>query len=511
MVEFTDEAVIPASIEDAFRRALSIDAHEAAFRASHERAVAGVTSGVIGLEEQVTWRARHFGVMWTMTSRITELDRPHRFVDEQARGPFRRFRHEHTFESVEGGTLMRDRVTFEAPFGLLGRLAERLVLARYMRHLIAVRNEFLAAPEVAPDPASGIEPPMRFAMRFEPVVSRWSRWFGGTRSTAWVDVSTSELLARFGPWQVRTPRTNIVSASITGPYQAWKVAGPPRVSYADRGVTFGTSRGPGVCLGFAEPVTGALPFGLLRHPSLTVTVDDPRALIEHLGPLPDAVPVHVTRAKGSLIGVLRGIRSWTNRSTVRVRRRFAEKIVVPDQASDERPDGQPVQSGVGALFHRTYVTTVCGASIDANRAMARIQADPNVISAPAMAPFVKERGEPGRMALGDRYVLETAGPWRAPVEVVEIDDRSFRFATLDGHMEAGLIEFRVESDDPGSLSLVIESWARSGGRAFDAVYDKLHLGKAVQSETWAVAGERFVELTGGSPRGPTQITEERST
>jgi ligand-binding SRPBCC domain-containing protein len=113
--------------------------------ASGERAVGGVTSGRIGLGEEVTWKARHFGVPFTMTSRITELDRPTAFVDEQVRGPFTRWRHEHRFEPTATGTRMTDDVTFAAPCGPIGLIAERLVLATYLRRLIDVRNAHLVA------------------------------------------------------------------------------------------------------------------------------------------------------------------------------------------------------------------------------------------------------------------------------------------------------------------------------------------------------------------------------
>ena len=148
MVRFELTSVMPVAIEVAFDLSLSIDLHADAFAGSGERAVAGVVTGQIQLGEFVTWRARHFGRTWTMTSVITESDRPHRFVDEQRRGPFRSFRHEHVFSSVAGGTEMVDRVQFEAPFGPIGRIAERLVLDRYLRRLIEVRNEFLIATAI---------------------------------------------------------------------------------------------------------------------------------------------------------------------------------------------------------------------------------------------------------------------------------------------------------------------------------------------------------------------------
>ena len=143
MVRFDAQALLPVDPETAFDLSLSIDAHLDSFERSGERAIGGVTAGVIGLGEFVTWRARHFGITWTMTSTITEWDRPRRFVDEQRKGPFRSFRHEHRFEPTDQGTRLLDHVEFEAPFGLLGRAVERLVLARYLRHLIDVRNAFL--------------------------------------------------------------------------------------------------------------------------------------------------------------------------------------------------------------------------------------------------------------------------------------------------------------------------------------------------------------------------------
>jgi ligand-binding SRPBCC domain-containing protein len=89
----------------------------------------------------VTWRARHFGIWFTMTSKITRLVRPEYFVDEQVRGPFRSFHHEHRFALEAGGTVMVDTLTITSP--ILGRLAERAVLVPYLRRLIRRRNEHL--------------------------------------------------------------------------------------------------------------------------------------------------------------------------------------------------------------------------------------------------------------------------------------------------------------------------------------------------------------------------------
>ena len=133
-------AAPPARVFDA---SLDIDAHLASMEASGETAVAGVTSGLIGLGETVTWRAKHFGVTWRMTSKIVELERPLRFVDEQVKGPFRNFRHEHVFHPEGEGTLMTDVISFEAPLGPLGLIAERLILNAYLPKLIDERNDYL--------------------------------------------------------------------------------------------------------------------------------------------------------------------------------------------------------------------------------------------------------------------------------------------------------------------------------------------------------------------------------
>ncbi|MHA7145349.1 SRPBCC family protein [Arthrobacter sp. TmT3-37] len=126
-----------------FNRSRSIDAHTGSMAHSREKAIAGTTTGLISLGEQVTWRAWHFGLPIHMTSRIVEMESPDYFVDEQIKGPFRRFRHAHEFSHADGVTTMVDRIRFAAPLGPLGRLVEVLVLERYLKKLIETRNRFL--------------------------------------------------------------------------------------------------------------------------------------------------------------------------------------------------------------------------------------------------------------------------------------------------------------------------------------------------------------------------------
>ncbi len=138
------ETEIAARVGECFDLSVSVDAHTSSMSASRERVVGGVSSGSMRLGDSVTWQARHFGLPFRMTSAITVHERPHRFVDEQTRGPFRAWWHEHSFTETEtGGTRMVDVVEFRAPVGLLGALVDRLVLRRYLRSLLDQRNQWL--------------------------------------------------------------------------------------------------------------------------------------------------------------------------------------------------------------------------------------------------------------------------------------------------------------------------------------------------------------------------------
>ncbi|MDP5228003.1 MULTISPECIES: SRPBCC family protein [Arthrobacter] len=143
MITFTEELWIDAPPERIFGLSLDVDAHTGSMADSGERVVAGVSSGRLAPGDTVTWQARHFGVRLRMTSHLPEYRAPSYFVDEQLSGPFKRWRHEHHFTDDDGGTLMRDVITFAAPLGPLGRLAELAVLRWYMPRLIRQRNAYL--------------------------------------------------------------------------------------------------------------------------------------------------------------------------------------------------------------------------------------------------------------------------------------------------------------------------------------------------------------------------------
>lgn len=137
---------VRADIHRCFDLSRSIDFHCRSMTHSGERAVGGVTTGLIGPGEHVTWEAKHLGVRQRLESRITEFERPRRFCDEQVRGAFAWFRHEHRFEAAGPGvTRITDVFEYAAPLGPLGWLAERLFLTRYMRRQLETRNRHLKA------------------------------------------------------------------------------------------------------------------------------------------------------------------------------------------------------------------------------------------------------------------------------------------------------------------------------------------------------------------------------
>ena len=124
---------INAPIEVVFDLSRNITLHEISTGNSNEKAIAGVTSGLINLNETVTWRAKHFGVYQRMTVKITKMERPNTFTDEMVKGIFKSFRHTHTFMQEGQETIMKDNFEYIAPLGILGKVEDFLVLKLYMK------------------------------------------------------------------------------------------------------------------------------------------------------------------------------------------------------------------------------------------------------------------------------------------------------------------------------------------------------------------------------------------
>jgi ligand-binding SRPBCC domain-containing protein len=134
---------------------LDVDVHAASLAGSRETATTTTGRRQLTLGDEVTFQARHFGLPWRMTSRITACERPHHFADEQTRGPFRAMRHEHHFDNLgDGRTRMTDRMTIRAPLGVLGAVATRVLLAPYLRRLLTQRAKHIKSlAETAPHDA----------------------------------------------------------------------------------------------------------------------------------------------------------------------------------------------------------------------------------------------------------------------------------------------------------------------------------------------------------------------
>lgn len=137
------KTLINAQIERCFDLSRSIDLHVQSMKASGEKAIAGKTNGLIKLHESVTWRAKHFGLYFEMTNKITAMDYPNSFTDEMMRGPFKKLHHQHLFKTIGTQTDMTYIFEFKAPLGILGWLAEKLFLTRYMKLLLVERNEVI--------------------------------------------------------------------------------------------------------------------------------------------------------------------------------------------------------------------------------------------------------------------------------------------------------------------------------------------------------------------------------
>jgi ligand-binding SRPBCC domain-containing protein len=134
---------IKAPLEICFNLARSIELHEISTGGSDEKAVAGITSGCIGLGEFVTWEATHFGLRLRLSSKITAFEYPRYFKDEMISGPFQMINHDHYFEAENGRTVMKERFEFKSPFGLCGRLCDKVLMSTYMKNLILRRNKVI--------------------------------------------------------------------------------------------------------------------------------------------------------------------------------------------------------------------------------------------------------------------------------------------------------------------------------------------------------------------------------
>ncbi|PTT10737.1 cell division protein [Flavobacterium sp. HMWF030] len=135
--------IIKAPKQIVFDASRNIDIHQQSASPTNEKAISGVISGLINLNETVTWRGKHFGFYLTHKSRITAMTFYDYFVDEMEEGKFKFFKHEHFFEEENGVTIMKDHLQYETPFGISGRIFDALFLKKHLTQFLLERNKVL--------------------------------------------------------------------------------------------------------------------------------------------------------------------------------------------------------------------------------------------------------------------------------------------------------------------------------------------------------------------------------
>ncbi len=226
------------------------------------------------------------------------------------------------------------------------------------------------------------------------------------------------------------------------------------------------------------------------------------------------VPFHhrLLTAAAWPVGVLWTSWSYIWRTTPLHRRQLDGSL--PDDLPPPLPEGvalehvQTPEDGSGPLLHRVYTGDIFEADTTAPSLMERLQADPDQVAPRALAKFRKTNGDPGEMRVGDEFLVHMPGPWDGPVRTIHVDATSFRFATLEGHLEAGQIEWRAREAD-GVLRFQIESWARPADWFSAVAHDRLLMAKEVQLHMWTSVVERVAELVGGRLRQGVDIETRR--
>lgn len=134
---------ISAPAERVFDLSRSIDLHKKSMAHTQEQAVAGATTGLIELNDTITWKAKHLMKVRVMKVKITAMEKPLLFTDEMVDGDFKSMKHEHHFKQINNGTFLIDLFSFEMPYGAFGKIAGKIYLERYMKRLLEHRNKII--------------------------------------------------------------------------------------------------------------------------------------------------------------------------------------------------------------------------------------------------------------------------------------------------------------------------------------------------------------------------------
>lgn len=139
MLTIKHDILIMAPIDVCFDLARNVDVHMKTTSQTKERAIEGITSGLMENGDSVTWEAIHLGVKQKLTAQIIDMEKPYRFTDVMVKGTFHSFTHTHEFIECGDGTIMKDTFSYKSPLGILGVIADRLFLEKYMANFIANR------------------------------------------------------------------------------------------------------------------------------------------------------------------------------------------------------------------------------------------------------------------------------------------------------------------------------------------------------------------------------------
>ena len=134
---------IAGPVERVFDLSRNISLHKIAMQQTGELAISGITSGLINKDDTVTWKAKHFFKTRFFTSRVIEMKPFEKFTDKMIRGDFVSFQHEHFFKPADNGSIVIDIISYEPPFGILGKMMSRLYLTPYIEKLVVNRNKVI--------------------------------------------------------------------------------------------------------------------------------------------------------------------------------------------------------------------------------------------------------------------------------------------------------------------------------------------------------------------------------
>jgi len=135
--------VIQSDIQTVFNLSRDIDLHQQSTAKTNESAIAGKTSGLIEEGETVTWKARHLGIYQTLTTKIVAMNTPHHFTDIMQKGAFKSMKHQHIFSQQGENTIMTDIFEFHSPFGIIGKIFDKVFLKNYMKKFLLERNKLI--------------------------------------------------------------------------------------------------------------------------------------------------------------------------------------------------------------------------------------------------------------------------------------------------------------------------------------------------------------------------------